>query len=97
MFFGKCHGYTNFVTGIIFEIGHGLVKNVTCCFFLNLEEVVSKIIQPQKKFWRAAGAENFLGQNYPSTGSVGPNQFFKKMPVTIFSMSRVAFLNLCHG
>ena len=32
MFFGKCHGYTNFATGIIFEIGHGVVKNVTCYF-----------------------------------------------------------------
>ena len=59
--------------------------------FKKLEEVVSQIIHRKKNFWRAAGAKKFLGQNYPSTGPAGTNQFFKKMHVTIFSMSRVAF------
>ena len=100
-----CHGYVFWKMSRVYQFCHGhnfrnwsrVSQKCHVLLFKKLEEVVSKIIRREKKFWRAAGAENFLGQNYPSTGPAGPNQFFKKMPVTIFSMSRVAFLNLCHG
>ena len=52
---------------------------------------------PKKTNWRAAGAKKFLGPNYPCRGPAEPIQFFNQMHVTIFSVSRVTFLKLCHG
>ena len=58
---------------------------------------MSQVIITSKKKIGAPQARNFFGQKYPSTAPDGPNQFFKKMHVTIFGVSRVTFLTLCHG
>ena len=99
-----CHGYVFWKMSRVYQFCHGhnfrnwsrVSQKCHVLLCTNLEEVVSQIILTHKKNG-APQAQIFLGQNYPSTGPAGPKQFFKKMHVTTFAVSRVNFLKLCHG